>query len=327
MLKRDLDFLRHSTELIGRCSLLKEEVEKLLVEYALRYPEITISAKKINTNVYKNDNLLMRIFYRTGEIRITIKSGTPQHGEYFALFEEQLVYQKNSANPYETGEMFSFFVAKNNIPVVIDRLLMSEKLPTDAQMTDFLVQSKQSQLSKKTAIPLNEQASSDMSKNAAIAVASNQKIEKKLDYLINAFSNTKLEKKPKEKPAIVSEEIPDKRFRIEPTKPGAPYIISTNISIITGLIFTLKIHIHGNDSVSEQYKLFFANKNGEIMSQVKELSVCADSDLECTFELKSASSEETNLYLVVQGKNAKEDEVRQLIEFPVKIAFTADFGL
>ena len=96
---------------------------------------------------------------------------------------------------------------------------------------------------------------------------------------------------------------------------------------ITGLIFTLRLSGVGIDDTSEQYQIFFANSSGEQLSEPQAIEAAGGREYNCRFELKSSASEEKTVYLAVQSINAAANEARQLIEFPVKIAFAADFGL
>ena len=63
------------------------------------------------------------------------------------------------------------------------------------------------------------------------------------------------------------------------------------------------------------------------MSETKIIHAVVGEEFSCRFELKSSASEKESVFLTVQSNKSAEDEVRQLIECPVKIAFAADFGI
>ena len=98
-------------------------------------------------------------------------------------------------------------------------------------------------------------------------------------------------------------------------------------TIITGLIFNLKLSAVGSDNTSEQFKLFFANKQGQRLSNINTIQATASEEFNCRFELNSSVSEETSIFLVIKSSKSQPNEAKQLIEFIIKIAFAADFGI
>ena len=155
----------------------------------------------------------------------------------------------------------------------------------------------------------------------------NRRIEKKLDSLIGAIATMYSGKSTAAEPEKPQEEEQDRRLRLEPTQGNAPVLMLRKPAPITGLIFTLRLSGVGIDDTSEQYQIFFANSSGEQLSEPQAIEVAGGREYNCRFELKSSASEEKTVYLAVQSINAAANEARQLIEFPVKIAFAADFGL
>lgn len=318
--------------------MLKDELEKELSIYALDYPDISIAVRKTSTNIYKNGILIMWIYYRTNEIRIAIRPGTPQHLEYEALYKEDLVFQKASASPYGKGE-FSFFVARDNIRNVINRLVKCTALPTEGYMADYYNQAKQymrgggdSQndrvlLPKEAPALKQDNIPSERDAFVEKQRESDHRIERKLDSLINTIGMLYSDQKKHEEPVVQKEIVVDKRFYIEPTKSDAPVVFVKGKSIITSLVFTQKLITKGTGTDVERQRVFFVNSVGEKISNTKEFDLVAEKEYTFRVELQSAASEEEKVFLVVQGINAKEDEVRQMIEFPVKIAFSADFGV
>ena len=154
----------------------------------------------------------------------------------------------------------------------------------------------------------------------------NRRIEKKIDSLIGAFATMYAEKNiPIESNAQKKET--DKKFHIEVTQWNAPVLMLKAKPAITGLILSLKICVVGVEANAECYRIFFATEKGELLSEPREINAIVGEEFNCRFELKSSASEEKKVFLAVQGINAAPEKVRQLIEFPVKIAFAADFGL
>ena len=155
----------------------------------------------------------------------------------------------------------------------------------------------------------------------------NRRIEKKLDSLIGAIATMYSGKSTAAELAKPPEEEQDRRLRLEPTQGNAPVLMLRKPAPITGLIFTLRLSGIGIDDTSEQYRLFFTNSIGEQLSETQVIEAAGGREYNCRFELKSSASEEKTIYLAVQSAKAAANEARQLIEFPVKIAFAADFGL
>ncbi len=122
--------------------MLKDKVELFLNTYASNHPDVTVTVAKKSTGVYKNGIYQMYIYYRSDAIRVSVKPGTTQHGEYASLLRDHLVYQKDSVNPYEPNS-FAFFVDENDIATVLQRLLESQTLPTNEQMAEFAAHAQQ----------------------------------------------------------------------------------------------------------------------------------------------------------------------------------------
>lgn len=153
------------------------------------------------------------------------------------------------------------------------------------------------------------------------------RLEKKLDSLIGVIANMYSSKGSTPSEEVSAPEETDKRFRLEPIQGNAPMLMLRKPTAIIGLVFALKLYAIGLEGSSEQYRVFFANSQGEQLSEVQLVDVVAGEEYNCRFELKSSASEEKAVYLAVQSVNAAANEARQLIECPVKIAFAADFGL
>ena len=155
----------------------------------------------------------------------------------------------------------------------------------------------------------------------------NRRIEKKLDSLIGAIATMYSGKNTVAESEKPKEEEQDLRFRLEPMQGNTPLLVLRKPTSITGLIFTLRLYGVGLDDNSEQYRVFFTNSNSDQLSEAQVINVICGGEYNCRFELKSSASEEKTVYLAIQSLNAVANEARQLIEFPVKIAFSADFGL
>ena len=93
------------------------------------------------------------------------------------------------------------------------------------------------------------------------------------------------------------------------------------------MIFNLKFTAIGERTEKETLRLFFADAEGERLSDVKELSIVSGEEYGLRFELLSTASEKDNVYLMVQSSDALDNEARQMIAFNIKMAFVADFGL
>ena len=318
--------------------MLKEELEKELSIYVLDRPDISIAIRKVNTNVYKNGIPIMWIYYRSNDIRISIKPGSAQHLEYEALYKEDLVFQRASANPYGKGE-FSFFVARDNIMSVINRLVNCTTLPSEEFMAEYnkqanpnmrgnIVDPKIRELfSPKTVDIKRDNTSPEKMVYDKKQQESDHRIERKLDSLINTISILYSDQKQIEEPKVQEEKVVDKRLHIEPMKIDSPIIFVKGKASITSLVFNLKLVTKGTGTVAERQRVFFVNSAGERISNTQEFELLAEEEYNFRAELQSSASEEERVFLVIQEINAKEDEVRQMIEFPVKIAFSADFGL
>lgn len=153
------------------------------------------------------------------------------------------------------------------------------------------------------------------------------RLEKKLDSIIGAIATMYSGKSSAAETDVQVQAETDKRFRIESTQGNGPMLMLKTRPTITGLIFSLKLCAVGLETCTERYQLFFTNKESEPMSEPQEIEVVAGKEYLCRFELKSCASEEKGIYLAIRSVKATPDEVRQLIEIPVKIAFAADFGL
>ncbi len=159
------------------------------------------------------------------------------------------------------------------------------------------------------------------------------RLEEKLDFLIETITEKTLSPtfalsndKTNSDNSDNSDES-ERYFRLEPTKSNDPVLVFRKTIIITGLIFTLKLHFMGTDGASQEYRVFFANSYGRVLSKAQTILVTVGEEYICRFELNSAASEEEALYLVIQSTDSLNNEAKQLIECPVKIAFAADFGI
>ncbi len=110
-------------------------------------------------------------------------------------------------------------------------------------------------------------------------------------------------------------------------KIDSPIVFVKGKTSITSLVFNLKLVAKGTGTVAERQRVFYVNSAGERISNTQEFELLAEEEYNFRAELQSSASEEERVFLVIQEINAKEDEVRQMIEFPVMIAFSADFGL
>ena len=443
--------------------MLKDKVELFLNTYASNHPGVTLTVAKKSTGVYKNGIYQMCIYYRSDAIRVSVKPDTTQFGEYASLLRDHLVYQKDSANPYEPNS-FAFFVHENDIATVLQRLLESKTLPTDGQMAEFAAHAKQYKVNRQSCqvksertVPVDQISNSStvtievlksLSNKALSAlfkewlaasgfspasiptnvsdcfylwrkegpeqfwkavesdedtaysimyealrkysatepenvirgycrqiqrfrdfvasgygtnwsvseatgvmqqsvlktapkelsqlvhtalpqsgVRDNQRIEMKLDTLLSAITTMYSDKTPEQETKESQPEALDKRYRIEAMHGNTNVLMLKGKPSITGLIFSIKLYALGLESIPEQCQVFFTSQAGEELSVPQEISVVAGEAYSCRFELKSSASEEKVVYLAVRSVNADPDEVRQLIEIPVKIAFAADFGL
>lgn len=155
----------------------------------------------------------------------------------------------------------------------------------------------------------------------------NRRIEKKLDSLISAISAMSTKKGTSEDVKKETEIETDKRFRIEITNGTAIFLMLNSPLVITGLAFGVKLYAIGSDGSSDRFRIFFTTQEGNKLSEMQEIVVTVGGEYECRFELKTSASEEEAVFLAIQSISGKEDEVRQLIKCPVKIAFAADFGI
>lgn len=315
--------------------MLKDSVERYLTDYAGNQPDIKMKPAKTSTGIYKNGLLLMRIYYRLDAIRINIKPGTWQHGEYELLLREGLVYQKSSANPYGDDGTFSFFVDEKDIPLVLKRLIESKTPPTQELLTDYTLHRQQQEVDKETRdLKVEEFTTPQSSKQpdgqdnvVAQASKGQYRIEKKLDSLIGAITAMRKESVIPVKTEPPKEEKTDNRYRIEITQGNTPFLFLKKKTTITGLILSIKLYAAGPDTNTEPYLAYFINTKGEQISNSQSFMPVANEEYNCRFELDSSASEEKQIYLVIKGENTAADEARQLIECPVSIAFSADFGI
>ena len=313
--------------------LLKDHVEQMMRTYTLDHPEVSFKSNKISTVIYQDGMMKMTIYYRSDAARFDVKIGTTQHGEYDALFREKLAYQRPTANPYSKSE-YAFFVDPENILTVIERLLKSNTSPTQEQLDEYAAwleqynkTAKDSQTKKENLfVPLASQTGTIPEKSQGRVEASNEKgnqrIENKLDSIMSAIVSMHTDTKVVTKTVVET----DKRFRVEKSKPGSPYLVVKDRALITGLIHSIKLFAIGSGDTTERYRVFFVNKDFEQISSVQEVDACAEKQYTCRFELNSSASEEKSTFLVVQGQGAASDEARQLIEIPISIEFSADFG-
>lgn len=296
--------------------MLKEKVEEFLNNYIKNNPEISITVAKTSTGVYKNGSFQMRIYYRSYAIRIEIKPNSTLYGAYNDLLSEGLVYQRASANPYSVKGVFSFFVEEENIAKVLTIMLTSDTLPTAEKVNEYEFAASQYTTVKKPSVHKEEKST--------IVNIDNSRIEKKLDALIGALSTIHKEDR---KPAKEEKIIPKcKRFNIESSDRKSLFVVP-NSNEITSLIFHLKFKAIGERTEQETLRLFFADTEGERLSDIQELSVISGEEYGLRVELLSTASEKDLVYLMVQSTDASDNEARQMIAFKIKMAFVADFGL
>lgn len=134
------------------------------------------------------------------------------------------------------------------------------------------------------------------------------RLENKLDFLLGAIANMYPQNSPKADPLQSKPESVDKRFRLEPTSGVAPVLMLRKPTPIIGLIFAIKLIAVGPEDSTEQYRLFFTNKEYERISTSQTIDVIGGEEYTCRFELASSASEEDAVYLVVQGVNSAENE-------------------
>ena len=297
--------------------MLKEKVEEFLNNYIKNNPEISITVAKTSTGVYKNGSFQMRIYYRSDAIRIEIKPNSTLYVAYNDLMSKGLVYQRASANPYSVKGVFSFFVDEENISRVLAILLTSDTLPSAEVVKEYESLASQYTTVKRPSVHKEEKGT--------IVNNDNSRLEKKLDALIGALSTIHKEDRKPEKEEIIPPK--SKRFIIESSNRDSLFIVPSIEEIITSLIFNLKFTAIGERTEKETLRLFFADAEGERLSDVKELSIVSGEEYGLRFELLSTASEKDNVYLMVQSSDALDNEARQMIAFNIKMAFVADFGL
>lgn len=178
-----------------------------------------------------------------------------------------------------------------------------------------------------SAVPKSDASNNPREAGTEQASADYQRIEKKLDFLIDTITTMYSSRNSTPEKVTVSTRNEDTKLGIEATAGNVSFLTLKTKPVIIGLIFSVKLYAVGIDTTAERCRLFFLDKSGEILSESQEIDVVPGEEYNCRFELESSASEKQFVYLAVQGINAEPDEVRQLIEFPVKIAFVADFGL
>lgn len=153
------------------------------------------------------------------------------------------------------------------------------------------------------------------------------RLEKKMDLMLEIIKKLYIEKDNDTQKNEQESEDSNICFRIEPTQYNAPILIIQKPTIITGLIFNLKLSAVGLDKTTAQVKLFLANKHGQRLSNINTIQVTVGEEFNCRFELNPSVSEEKSIFLVIQSDKSQANEAKQLIECLVKIAFAADFGI
>ena len=345
----------------------KLRTENMLRELIADDRSMRIESKERHTTLYFQDKIVASIYYRADAVRIEMRDTPAVHALYEELRSESLAYQKPSAGPHAAQGKYTFFVSAENEETVFLAILIAvqdrrleavpaaEKKPEAEKPAPVEADSihRTENPPAASAPPSVPQNTEEPSREASGSIKQEPKqtppppvprpyiappaparkaedsgrIEKKLDSLLGVIANMYSGKAAVPGSEAPEKEEPDRRFRLEPAQSSAPVLILRKPAAITGLIFALKLCAVGVEGCSEPLRVFFANDRCEPLSGEQLIEVKAGEEYTCRFELKSSASEEKSIYLAVQSAKAAANEARQLIEFPVKIAFAADFGL
>ncbi len=310
---------------------LKTKTEAVLHELTDKEKDFRLESKPTITVISYQGSVVAKIKYRVSSICVEMDDIPSVHTLYDELRIKSAAYEKSSADPYRWPGKYAFFVdEKDEVTAFMAIIAAAQEgrlnreilhsLPMRAAARDVEAERNQSH-------PIGEPQSMHQQRATVNHSEDNRRLEKKLDSLIGAIATMYSGKSTAAEPEKSQEEEQDRRFRLEPTQGNAPLLMLRKPTPITGLIFTLRLYGIGLDDNSERYRIFFTNGSGEQLSEPQVIEAAAGGEYNCRFELKSSASEEQTLYLAVQSISAVANEARQLIEFPVKIAFTADFGL
>ena len=342
----------------------KLRTENMLQELIADDSIMRIESKERHTALYFRDKIAASVSYLADAVRIEMRDTPAVHALYEELRSESLAYQKPSVDPYAAPGKYAFFVSAENEETVFLAILIAvkdgrleavpaaEKKPeaekpapveTDSvhraenPSTPPSVPQNTEEPSREASGPVKQEPEQTppppvprpyiASPAPARKTEDSGRLEKKLDSLLGVIATMYSGKVAVPGNEAPEKEEPDRRFRLEPTQVSAPVLILRKPAAITGLIFALKLCAVGVEGCSEPLRFFFANDRCEPLSGEQLIEVKSGEEYTCRFELKSSASEEKTVYLAVQSINAAANEARQLIAFPVKIAFAADFGL
>lgn len=309
---------------------LKEKIEQMLLDLTSQDEDTQMVSRNVHTSIYYRGSLIASVYYRVREIRVEMRDVPSTHALYNELLKESLVYQKPSADPRRGPGKYQFFVSADDAETVLVAIIIAAQEAERADEPKKTVPERPPETSAETHIPVEppQPRSESRAPETPVPKASDSKrIEKKLDYLLgmlNAF-NAEKENVSEEQPKETLKE--EKAIRLEATDGHAPLLMCLGRNTITGLIARATLKAIGLDETEEAYRVFFSTRNGNCVSNKLEIQAAAGREYTLRFELMSAASEEEKIFLIVQGINAAENEARQMIEFSVRVAFTADFGL
>ena len=310
---------------------LKEKTEQMLLNLTAQDSEINVVPRSIHTSVYYQGALIASIYYRVREIRIEMRDIPATHVLYDELKKESLVYQKPSADPRKSPGKYQFFVSAENAETVLIAIILAaqteqpEKPPESAPKPAREPMLEVSEAVLPAAEPRHETVIREAP--AAKPQENSKRIEKKLDYLLGMINALQAEKESTPDEPTEPEVPKYKGFLMEATNGNDPVLMCFGRNVITGLIMRLRLKAIGIDNTERTYRVFFADRDGNRLCSASEVRAVNGEEYTLRFELASGASEKEKIYLIVQGLEAAENEARQMIEFPVKIAFAADFGL
>ena len=110
-----------------------------------------------------------------------------------------------------------------------------------------------------------------------------------------------------------------------------PFVFCSNTSfLINNLLFPVKFNSKSYLKDQENETLitaYFVDEDYNLISDKKTVSLEAEKEKTEYFNLFSAASSLKKCYLVIKSKEDAENECQNMIEFGIKIEFTADFGI
>ena len=98
----------------------------------------------------------------------------------------------------------------------------------------------------------------------------------------------------------------------------------TVTSLSVPVMFTVCMPSGGGESA--EYIAFFIDGDGILLCEPKKFRISPEEPAKVLFTLLSRASQLDSCRLAVKSVNDADDELRQLIRFPIAIAFSADFG-